>query len=192
MASYFSPKIEVRECRIGKGLFATAPISRGDVVIDFTNGPGTYLNSLEAWQREHDGCPYIIQVDDNRFLSNLNGPEKGDFINHSCDPNCGLNGSVMFVAMRDIAAGEEIVFDYAMTESRYAYRMACDCRTALCRGAVTGNDWKNKTLQQRYGDHFSKYILKKIRRHPAKQWALETTNRFLSALFPYKPQRMPL
>jgi len=42
--------------------------------------------------------------------------EAGDLVNHSCDPNCGLVGAVLVVAMRDIEPGEEITFDYAMSD----------------------------------------------------------------------------
>ena len=37
-------------------------------------------------------------------------------LNHSCEPNLGLQGQIAFVAMRDIAADEELTFDYAMTD----------------------------------------------------------------------------
>lgn len=34
------------------------------------------------------------------------------YTNHSCDPNIGLQGQIVFVAMRDIAAGEELTHDW--------------------------------------------------------------------------------
>ena len=34
------------------------------------------------------------------------------YINHSCNANAGLRGSVSIIAMRDIKVGEEVVVDY--------------------------------------------------------------------------------
>lgn len=39
---------------------------------------------------------------------------KGDFINHSCDPNVWMQDEVTSVARRDVRAGEELTMDYAM------------------------------------------------------------------------------
>jgi hypothetical protein len=59
-------------------------------------------------------------------------------INHSCEPNVGMGGNVLLVAMRDIAAGEELTIDYALFLSDTGFAMDCRCRTAACRGIVTG------------------------------------------------------
>jgi hypothetical protein len=83
------------------------------------------------------------------------------FINHSCDPNVGFRGQVVYIAMRDIAAGEELCHDYAMERSD-GYTLDCHCGSPLCRGKVTGQDWKLPELQARYGDYFSIYIRNKF------------------------------
>jgi uncharacterized protein len=164
MPSYFHPHLEVRDCRIGKGIFAASPIRQGEVVIDFWNGPGIRVGTKEAYRYEAAGSHYIIQIDEDLYNVAVRGPELGDFINHSCHPNCGVKGKLAFVAMRDIASGEEVTFDYSMTESYFWYKMPCDCRTDRCRGAVTGSDWKRKDLQMLYKGYFSDYIEKKISR----------------------------
>lgn len=164
MASYFHPHLVVQECRIGKGIFANAPIRKDEKVIDFWDGPGIRVSTKEAYRHEAAGSHYIIQIDNDLYNVAVNGPERGDFINHSCEPNCGVKGKLAFVAMRDIQPGEEITFDYCMTESYYWYQMPCDCRTPLCRGKVTGSDWKRIELQRRYKGYFSDYIQKKIDR----------------------------
>ena len=51
------------------------------------------------------------------FLASVPPFDPADFVNHSCDPNCGIVGAVLLVARRAIEAGEEICFDYAMTDS---------------------------------------------------------------------------
>jgi len=68
------------------------------------------------------------------------------------------------MAARDIEAGEEITTDYASYQSFPSYRLEpCTCGTALCRGRMTGNDWKMPELQQRYRGYFTPYIERLIR-----------------------------
>lgn len=33
------------------------------------------------------------------------------FLNHACEPNVGIQGQIVFVAMRNVAAGEELTLD---------------------------------------------------------------------------------
>ena len=60
--------------------------------------------------------------------------------------------------MRDVAAGEELCFDYAMTDTDDYDEFACSCGTASCRGTVTGADWKEPELRDRYRGWRSAYI----------------------------------
>jgi hypothetical protein len=65
--------------------------------------------------------------------------------------------------MRDILFGEKLCHDYAMKLSD-GYARGCHCGSRLCRGKVSGEDWKLPELQQRYGDYFSIYISNKFKR----------------------------
>ena len=84
--------------------------------------------------------------------------DDADYVNHSCDPNCGIVGSVLLVTMRDVAAGEELCFDYAMTDTDDYDEFECSCGTPTCRGTVTGADWKEPELRDRYRGWCSAYI----------------------------------
>jgi SET domain-containing protein len=64
-----------------------------------------------------------------------------NFTNHSCDPNAGYDGTDAIVALRLIAAGEEIRMDYGTFSFSFDHAFACRCGSANCRGKVTGNDW---------------------------------------------------
>jgi uncharacterized protein len=69
---------------------------------------------------------------------------------------------VVFVAMRDIATGEELTIDYAMIDDDDA-EMRCRCGQPACRGTVTGQDWRRPDLQAKYGEYFSWYLRQKMR-----------------------------
>ncbi|HSP06400.1 MAG TPA: SET domain-containing protein-lysine N-methyltransferase, partial [Acidobacteriota bacterium] len=110
--------------------------------------------------------PAEIQIGDDLFIGPITEEEREDsmvFSNHSCDPNIGVLGQIVFVAMRDIAAGEELTHDWAMTDDDDS-SMQCRCGAASCRGIVTGKDWKRTDLQQKYAGYISAYLQQKIDR----------------------------
>lgn len=161
--SYLNPKVVLRKTQIGQGLFVLQKIKKNEVVVDYENGPGRIIGPKESTHFFKQGFDYGIQVGDDKFFAAYDKTELEDvdFINHSCDPNCGLKGPLKIVAMRDIKPGEEITYDYAMSESA-KYKMTCLCRSKNCRKIITGNDWKLPVLQKKYGEYFSEYLLKKI------------------------------
>jgi uncharacterized protein len=92
-------------------------------------------------------------------------------INHSCEPNLGMGGNVVLVAMRDIAAGEELTIDYALFLADPGFAMDCRCQTAACRGIVTGTDWMRPDVRDRYRGWFSWWLQQKITQthdHPSR------------------------
>ena len=83
------------------------------------------------------------------------------FSNHSCEPNIAVQGQIVFVATRDIAADEELTHDWATTDDD-TYEMRCNCGAASCRGTITGQDWRKPELQEKYCGRFSWYLQRKI------------------------------
>jgi uncharacterized protein len=160
--TYRSPKSEVRTSPLGgRGLFAREDILKGDVV---AVKAGHILRAEEVFGLTRSLGDYTLQIHDDFFLGPRILAEVEDmviFINHSCDPNVGFDGQITYVAMRDIHAGEELCHDYAMARS-LKYELRCRCGSRLCRGIVTGKDWKIKALQERYNGYFSSYLLKRI------------------------------
>ena len=160
---YRSPKIEVRYGGLqGRGVFATEKIEQGEVVAIKAGHIVTadQLPGITATVGD-----LALQIHDRFYLSPI-AKEEIDrltiFINHSCDPNVGFDGQITYVAMRDIEPEEELRHDYAM-ERTDDYSLECRCGSDICRGRITGEDWKNPELQQRYGSYFSSYVLNKIR-----------------------------
>lgn len=160
--SVFSDKVEKRASGIdGTGLFARAAIAQGEVVV----AKGGHLFDRATRDRlSAELGPAEIQVAENLFLGPMTATEREGgmmHLNHSCEPNVGILGQILFVAMRDIAAGDELVMDYAMMDDD-DYQMPCACGTAHCRGTVTGQDWRRPELQARYAGYFSAYLAAKI------------------------------
>jgi uncharacterized protein len=161
--SFLSPKTEVRESAIhGRGLFAGQPLSK-DELVAVKGGHIFDRTRLEELQARLGSAE--IQIGDNLFIGPVEAEDREGsmiFSNHSCDPNLGVRGQIVFVAIRDIAAGEELTHDWAMTDCDDS-QLSCHCGAACCRGIVTGRDWMRADLQQRYRGYFSSYLERKIR-----------------------------
>lgn len=158
-SSYLSPKLEVRDTGLkGRGVFAVQPIRAGELVAAW----GGTIVPAEALDRvPRDLVALGVQIEEGLYLiSERTGP--GDYINHSCSPNAGIAGSHLLVAMRDIAPGEEVCFDYAMTDSSPYDEFECACGAPNCRRRVTGSDWRLPELWQRYDGYFSLYLQRRI------------------------------
>ena len=142
-----SRRIQVRRSGIhGKGVYALRDIAAGDTVIEYV---GEIISWEEAQARHphdpaHPNHTFYFHVDATRVID---GGVKGNasrWINHSCDGNCEADerdGRIFIVARRDIAAGEELHYDYGlMLDERYTPKLKaeypCWCGAEACRGTL--------------------------------------------------------
>ncbi|MCY4619449.1 MAG: SET domain-containing protein-lysine N-methyltransferase [Chloroflexi bacterium] len=160
--TYFSPSVEKRESTIhGRGLFARASIARDEVVV--VKG-GYVMNRAQRDAVSRELGPAEIQITEDLHIGPTEPSQREGgmmHLNHSCEPNLGVQGQIVFVAMRDIAAGEELTIDYAMTDDE-AYEMQCECGAASCRNTITGYDWKQESVQRKYDGYFSWFIQRRV------------------------------
>ncbi len=99
----------------GLGVFCKAPIARGTAIwtldprfdrlieveqYESTTGPVRSYLDRYCYPRRSDPRYVVLEADDARYM------------NHADDPNCGFSSEDEAVALRDIAAGEELTCDY--------------------------------------------------------------------------------
>ena len=160
--SYISPSAAVKESPIqGRGLFAAAPIRKGEIVC-IKGGHIFDRQTLDTVQETLGSSE--IQIAEDLFIGPLTEEEREGsmvFSNHSCDPNTGVKGQIVFVALRDIEAGEELTHDWATTDDD-TYEMDCRCGAQNCRRTITGRDWMRMDLQEKYRGYMSWYLETKI------------------------------
>ena len=163
VSTHISPKAAkgVPSGIAGRGLVATAPIARDEVVA--IKG-GHIVDTATLRQLPEPLQNSEIQISDNFHLVALEESEYEPvmlFINHSCQPNVGFAGNIVLVAMRDIEPGEELTTDYALFDDNDD-EMECGCATPECRQVISGQDWRRPELQRRYGRYFSSYLLRRF------------------------------
>lgn len=161
--TWFSPQVARRASGIeGTGLFACAPIAAGEWVV--VKGGHVMDRATRDRVAETLG-PAEIQIGDDLFIGPLTAAERAGsmmHLNHSCDPNVAIRGQIVFVALRAIAAGEELAFDYA-TGDDDGWTMACGCGAAACRGTITGQDWRKPEVRRLRAGQFADYLERRIR-----------------------------
>ncbi len=155
--SWLTPKARLGASPLGGlGLLARAAIPRHELVAIWGN---RVMTTTEMWALAEPLRDFPVQVWYDMFL----GPrateeiEPVDYMNHSCAPNCGVRGSVVVVARRDVASGEELTFDYGTTDTD-RWTLDCQCGSAACRGRMTGDDWRDPAFQARNVGYLSLYV----------------------------------
>ena len=166
-SSYLSDKLVARP-HVGKGgwgVYAARPLLRDEFLVCW----GGAVVPWSQFQRLSDDLQrHSVQVEDDLFLVSLHPSDPAEMVNHSCEPNAGLSGQIVLVAMRAIAEGEEICFDYAMSDGSPYDEFDCSCGAAACRHHVTGADWQLPTLRARYAGYFSPYLQRRINQLAAR------------------------
>jgi SET domain-containing protein len=142
-------RLQVRRSGVhGKGVYAQVPLRAGETIIE-------YQGEIIPWDealRRHPRDPsdpnhtFYFHVDDDRVIDGGVRGNSARWINHSCAPNCETEddgGRIFIKALRDIAAGEELFFDYRLViDERYTAKLkkayACRCGAPNCRGTMLG------------------------------------------------------
>ena len=160
--SYLSPHCEIRASKIhGQGLFAKSSIQAGEIVA--VKG-GAILTQDEWGALEGELGSAEIQIAESLYIAPTSQTDRESsmlYTNHSCSPNIGIQGQIVFVAMREIEADEELTHDWATTDNE-DYSLKCQCGSLECRGQITGKDWMCPELQVRYQGWFAWHIQRAI------------------------------
>jgi len=142
-----SPPIEVRDSSVhGRGVFAARAIKKGERIIEYL---GERVSHKEADRRyelkdENDSHTFLFIVDSKTVIDAGVDGNDARFFNQSCDPNCESTVEkkrVFIDAMRDIAQGEELTYDYQIYRDwddpdNIDEVFACRCGSPKCRGTM--------------------------------------------------------
>jgi uncharacterized protein len=141
----------------GRGVRAVRDIPCDTRVVEYT---GERITKAEAVQREEerlerqrqggDDCVTIFDLNQRFDLDGRSSSNIARLINHSCEPNCRsetIRGHVWIIARRDIAAGEELTFDYGFPYREWRFH-PCACGAPSCVGFIVNKAqrWRVRRL----------------------------------------------
>lgn len=147
-------KIERRKSQIhGNGVFATQPIAKGERIIRYKGKLRTHAEvDAEYGDLEEDGHTFLFTLNDEYVIDGNEGGNVSRWVNHSCNPNCESlveenakgkrhKDKVFIEAMRDIAAGEELTYNYGIVldephNAKNKKLWACRCGEKGCTGTM--------------------------------------------------------
>jgi SET domain-containing protein len=134
------PTLEIRSSGSkGLGVFAGEPIAAGQRVLVMGGRILSTAQLSDEW--------LAMQIGPDQWLCS-DGSLIDDRVNHSCDPNTGFrDGDPVLYALRDIAAGEEICWDYSTSIAESGWMLDCACGSPHCRDVV--RSWYELTPAQR-------------------------------------------
>lgn len=124
----------------GRGLFAERPLTMGERVVPL----GGVIRTTAELQDDE----MALQIGRDRWLCSA-GQHLDDFANHSCEPNVGFlkSDDLALFALRPIAAGEEIVWDYSTSIDEPEWELTCHCGAAGCRQTI--RPWHELSASER-------------------------------------------
>ncbi len=132
---YACYEISIRPSEIHRwGVYTEEFIPKGRKVIEYT---GERCNRRETSKRAGGKLNYMFTLDSYWALDGSVGGSGAEYINHCCDPNCYawvFRGHILYMAARDIRAGEELTIDYHF-EAEVA-PVKCACGSSNCRGTI--------------------------------------------------------
>ena len=139
----------------GLGAFAIRNIPKRTRVIEYA---GERINNQVADRRYDDESmrrhhTFLFILSQRTVVDAAYNGNEARFVNHSCDPNCETlidGGKVWIQAIKPIAAGEEITYDYQYeddkdyTQKDYLF-YGCVCGARNCRGTIvkTRRKWRS-------------------------------------------------
>lgn len=155
-SSTFSPQFDVFNSDVeiknvakkGRGVFATADLEQGNLVIIGKPLKVTQIRTMTSLQ---------VGYDDHAELD-----EPACVVNHSCNPNLGIKnnkyGGYSFYALCNIPEGTELTWDYNTTEYVSIAVPECHCGADNCRKKTPGFKYLEEELRAKFGEHIADYL----------------------------------
>lgn len=173
--SFLHPNLELRDKgEETKGVFATGPINKGEIVCIFVGDIFTRAEleklPMDLQCRTLQLAPDIYQLA-SKDPKNKEAFDAAEFFNHSCEPSLFLTGNNVLIAAKDIKAGEELTYDYGTSDTKgnpdTLAGWKCNCGAEDCRGENSPEAYRAiiAKLREKYGatralDFVSDYIKK--------------------------------
>ena len=132
-----------------KGLYASKDIKEGTKIIN-------YIGKIISKKETEKNTKFNNEKDIYLFNLNNRYDLDGDFkfntarlINHSCDPNCEVEGvglKLWISAIKNIKKGEELTYDYGFSYDKDYKQFPCKCGKQNCAGYIvrSGSRWRIK------------------------------------------------
>ena len=145
----------VRKSKIDNyGLYATKDIKKGTRVIEYKGKIITRIEAEKNPKYDNDKAIYLFNINKRYDLDGDFNFNTARLINHSCDPNCEVDGvglKLWIYALKDIKKNEELTYDYGFSFDKDYKDFPCRCGARKCVGFIVNSQsrWRIKKSKRR-------------------------------------------
>src|SRR5215475_13064303 len=121
------------------GCYTQVAIQEGTHVVEYKGGRLSKDQADDLYNERPD--MYLFCIGEGDYV--VDGYGVAAFINHCCDPNCEtdeFDEHIWIIALRNIAAGEELTYDYNLYDGDEDDEAICHCGAKGCRRTMYGEE----------------------------------------------------
>ncbi len=137
-----------------RGLFASKNIKKGTKIIYYTGKIITKKQTENNPKFDNDKAIYLFNLNNRYDLDGDFTYNTARLINHSCDPNCEVEGKglkLWISSIKDINRNEELTYDYGFSFDENYKDFPCKCGSKNCCGYIVreGSRWRIKKKKKK-------------------------------------------
>ena len=137
-----------------RGLYAATNIKKNTKIIEYKGKIITVKETETNPKFDNDKAIYLFNLNKKYDLDGDFKYNTARLINHSCDPNCEVDGKgykIWITAIKDIKKNEELTYDYGFSYDEDYKQFPCYCRSKNCCGYIVRSEsrWRiNKKFRK--------------------------------------------
>ena len=137
-----------------RGLYAATNIKKNAKIIEYKGKIITVKETETNPKFDNDKAIYLFNLNKKYDLDGDFKYNTARLINHSCDPNCEVDGvglKLWIYAVKDIKKNEELTYDYGFSFDKDYKDFPCRCGAKKCVGFIVNSQsrWRIKKSKRR-------------------------------------------
>ena len=141
---------KIKKSNIDKrGLCAASNIKKGTKIIEYKGKIISVKKAENDPKFDNDKAIYLFNINKKYDLDGDFKYNTARLINHSCDPNCEVDGvglKLWIYSIKDIKKNEELTYDYGFSFDKDYKNYPCKCGSKKCVGFIVKSEsrWRIK------------------------------------------------
>ena len=141
---------KIKKSNIDKrGLCAASNIKKGTKIIEYKGKIISVKKAEMDPKFNNDKAIYLFNLNKKYDLDGDFKYNTARLINHSCDPNCEVDGvglKLWIYSIKDIKKNEELTYDYGFSFDKDYKNYPCKCGSKKCVGFIVKSEsrWRIK------------------------------------------------
>ena len=132
-----------------RGLYAATNIKKNTKIIEYKGKIITVKETETNPKFDNNKAIYLFNLNKKYDLDGDFKYNTARLINHSCDPNCEVDGvglKLWIYAIKDIKKNEELTYDYGFSFDKDYKDFPCKCGAKKCVGFIVNSQsrWRIK------------------------------------------------